>query len=212
MAALLSVFVLGFITALSGAMMPGPLLTATISESTRRGFLAGPRLMVGHALLEAALLLLLLWGLAPRFRKDAVFIAIAFLGAAVLIWMATGMLRSLPTLRLSFDEKTDKRNNLILHGALMSIANPYWSIWWATIGIACLLKGEGFGAWGVACFFSGHIIADFSWYSVVSATVAGGRRFLTDRMYRCVIGVCAVVLVGFAVYFVCSGVGRLAPG
>ena len=78
MAALLSVFVLGFITALSGAMMPGPLLTATISESTRRGFLAGPRLMVGHALLEAALLLLLLWGLAPRFRKDAVFIAIAF--------------------------------------------------------------------------------------------------------------------------------------
>ena len=210
MLALFSVLALGFVTALSGAMMPGPLLTATISESTRRGFLAGPLLMVGHAILEAALLLLLLWGLAPFFQSNTVFIVIALLGAAVLIWMATGMFRSLPTLRLSLTQTTKQKNNIILHGALMSIANPYWSIWWATIGIACLLKREHLGTWGVAAFFAGHILADFVWYSVVSAAVARGRRFLTDRMYRLIIGACAAILVGFAVYFVYSGIERLA--
>jgi threonine/homoserine/homoserine lactone efflux protein len=42
-----------FVIALSGAMMPGPLLTVTISESPRRGMLAGPLLVLGHGILDA---------------------------------------------------------------------------------------------------------------------------------------------------------------
>jgi len=209
MPALLSIFALAFVTALSGAMMPGPLLAATISESARRGFLAGPLLIVGHALLEAALLILLLRGLASLFQREIFFIVIALLGAAVLIWMAAAMFRSLPTLRLSFDRKVKKQNNIILQGALMSVANPYWSIWWATIGIGCILQGKRLGVWGILFFFSGHLLADFAWYSAVSAAVAGGRRLLTDRVYRSIIAVCATALVGFAVYFLYAGISKL---
>ncbi|MDD4171883.1 MAG: hypothetical protein PHQ94_06555 [Syntrophomonas sp.] len=37
-----ALFVTAFIVGLSEAMMPGPLLTATIAESMRHGFPAGP--------------------------------------------------------------------------------------------------------------------------------------------------------------------------
>jgi threonine/homoserine/homoserine lactone efflux protein len=45
----ITLFVTSFIVALSGAVMPGPLLTVTISETSRRGLMTGPLLIVGHA-------------------------------------------------------------------------------------------------------------------------------------------------------------------
>jgi len=58
-----AIFSASFTLALSGALMPGPLFTITISESARRGFRAGPLLMVGHALLEVVLVAAVVQGL-----------------------------------------------------------------------------------------------------------------------------------------------------
>ncbi|HEY1405238.1 MAG TPA: LysE family transporter, partial [Spirochaetota bacterium] len=74
MAVLFSIFGSSFLIALSGAMMPGTLLTVTVAESTRRGMIAGPLLILGHAILEFALLLALLFGLAPLFGKEWFFV------------------------------------------------------------------------------------------------------------------------------------------
>ena len=90
--------------------------------------------------------------------------------------------------------------------------NPYWIIWWATIGMGYILYSWQFGLKGVAFFFAGHILADLSWYSFISAAVAGGRHLLSDRMYRGLIGVCAGFLVLFACYFAWTGVDRLWKG
>ena len=201
----LTIFVSSFIIALSGAMMPGPLLTATISESSRRGFIMGPLLIVGHGILELALVLALLLGLAPFLQQPAVFVATALAGAAILLWMAFGMFRSLPSLRLSWEGEHKRQNHPVVSGILMSAANPYWIIWWATIGLGYILYSWRFGLWGVAFFFAGHILADLVWYSAVAAAVSGGRRFLTDRLYRGLIASCAVFLVLFAGYFAYAG-------
>nr|MBP9531424.1 LysE family transporter [Syntrophaceae bacterium] len=116
---LFTIFASSFVIALSGALMPGPLLTATISESSRRGFWAGPLLIVGHAVLELALVIALFLGLAPFFQMPAVFAASALAGAVILIWMAAGMLRSLPTLRLSWEPHQSKMNHPVVSGILM---------------------------------------------------------------------------------------------
>jgi len=189
--------------------MPGPLLTATISESSRRGFWAGPLLIGGHAILELALVAALLLGLAPILRLPAVFVFCALGGAVILLWMAWGMLRSLAKLTINWETGPGRRNHPVVSGILMSVANPYWIIWWATIGLGYILYSQQFGFWGVAFFFAGHILADLAWYSIISAAVAGGRHFLTDRLYRGLIGVLALFLVGFAVYFAYAGTAKL---
>ncbi len=209
-ASLALIFGSSFIIAFSGALMPGPLLTATVAESSRRGFIAGPLLIAGHGILELALIAALLLGLAPFFQKPTVFVAIALAGAGILLFMAVGMLRSLPTLSLSVPASSRRNAHPVASGILMSLANPYWSIWWATIGLGYILYSLKFGFWGILFFFAGHILADLAWYSFISAAVAGGRRFLTDRVYRGLIAVLAVFLLGFAAYFAYAGFASLS--
>jgi len=206
---LLTIFLSSFVIALSGAMMPGPLLTVTISESTRRGFMTGPLLIAGHAVLELALVIALLLGLAPFFQMPVVFIVTAVAGALILLWMAFNMFRSLPSLTISWDEDKTKRNHPIISGILMSVANPYWIIWWATIGMGYILYSWQFGWLGIVFFFTGHILADLCWYSFISTAIAGGRHFLSDRIYRSLIAVCAAFLVLFASYFFYAGLNKL---
>jgi len=208
MPVLLTIFFTSFVIALSGAMMPGPLFTVTISESSRRGYMAGPMLIAGHGILELVLVIALMLGLAPLLKQNAVFIVIAFAGSAILFWMAWGMFRALPELTLQYAGKERKSGNLLLAGALLSLANPYWSIWWASIGLGYILHSMELGTPGVFSFFCGHIAGDLFWYTAISAAVWRGRSFLSDRAYRCVIGACAVFLVIFSCLFAYSGVMR----
>jgi threonine/homoserine/homoserine lactone efflux protein len=209
MLALITIFCTSFVIALSGAMMPGPLLTATISETSRQGFKAGPLLILGHSILELLLVLALIFGLAPFLQRQEVFIVTAFAGAIILVWMAVGMLRALHNLHIDWEKKSDGSNHLILSGILLSIANPYWTIWWASIGLGYILYSQKFGIPGILFFFLGHIMADLTWYAIVSLAVDRGRHFLTDRLYRGVIGVCASFLIVFACYFAYAGFHKI---
>jgi threonine/homoserine/homoserine lactone efflux protein len=214
MGSLWVIFITSFTITLSGALMPGPLLSATISESGTRehGWLVGPLFMLGHALLELTLLAALFLGLAPLLTSRTAFVLIAFAGGGFMIWMAWGMFQTLPTLSLETEGAKDRdtstkiRTNLPLTGALMSLANPYWTIWWATIGLGYVLSARETGLLGVAVFFSGHILTDTLWYTLVSVGIWRGRKIMPLFLYRGLIGFCALFLTGYAGYLIVNGI------
>ncbi len=189
--------------------MPGPFLTVTVSESSRRGMIAGPLLILGHGILELALVVALLSGMAPFFKRESVFITIALGGGLILFWMAISMFKSLPTLSLNLEDNSTKSKNLIISGILFSLANPYWTIWWVSIGLGYIMTSVKLGIPGVIAFFTGHILADLAWYSLISFSVAKGRRFFNDATYRKMIGGCASFLIVFACYFFYSGIEKV---
>ncbi|MDA3900527.1 MAG: LysE family transporter [Spirochaetes bacterium] len=210
MESLSAVFFTSLVVALSGAMMPGPLLTVTINETARRGASAGPILVAGHAVLELALLFALIFGLAPLFKIDLFFIIIAFSGGAIMIFMAMGMFRSLPTLTVHGSEvESPVKGSLLIKGILMSLANPYWTIWWATIGIGLIVLSQKLGSAGIALFFLGHIAGDLIWYAAISIAISRGKRLFTDKIYRGIIALCGIYLTGFAFFMVFSGFQKL---
>jgi threonine/homoserine/homoserine lactone efflux protein len=206
---LLTVFVGSFAIGFSGAMMPGPMLTVTIREAARRGFWAGPLVVLGHGLLELSLVVALVLGLSALFAKPLFMGVVGLLGGAILLWMAWGMLRNVRTLSLSLEARGAVRAGPVGSGIITSLSNPYWTLWWATVGLSYLTLTSGTGWRGPTFFFTGHILSDLVWYSLVSAILHFGRRFLSDRVYRFLVGGCALLLVYFGAVFVRSGLGAL---
>jgi threonine/homoserine/homoserine lactone efflux protein len=206
---LLTIFSSSFVLALSGALMPGPVLTVTVSESVRRGAIVGPLMILGHGILELLLVFALLAGLAPLFTRNEVFVVISLSGGAILLWMSYTMFRDLPDMKLNLSATDEKPRNLVLAGILLSIANPYWTIWWATIGIGYIVYSINYGISGIIAFYTGHILADLAWYSMISYGIAKGRNFFTDVFYRRLIAFCASFLLLFSFYFFYSGIEKI---
>ena len=219
----LAIFTSSFVIAFSGAMMPGPLLTVTIGESARRGFIAGPLLILGHAVLELTLILALAAGLSTFLTKAGVSHTIAVLGGAFLIYMGWSMARDAYAGKTSLKAVTQvkqvevrqgdgspvsphNRLHPVLAGILFSVSNPYWMLWWATIGLGYITLSMQRGFLGLSLFFSGHILADLVWYSLISAAVAGGIKFLSNRIYRGILVACGIFLLGLGGGFIYYGI------
>jgi threonine/homoserine/homoserine lactone efflux protein len=235
-----------FLVGLSGAMMPGPVLTVTIGETAARiraggsaashagsgpslsgntaagllarvghgslvrGALVGPLIVLGHAILEVCLVIAVVLGLGRLLVKTPVMGTIGILGGAVLIWMAWGMFHGMRDLTLQTAAASAlPGRNPVLAGILTSLSNPYWAVWWATIGLGYIALSMRFGVGGLAAFYLGHILSDLVWYSAISLSLAVGHRLLTDRVYRGLVAVCASFLLVFGLYFGYAGIRAL---
>lgn len=216
-----TIFWTALVVGFSGAMMPGPLLTVTIGESVRRGFMAGPLIVLGHAVLEIVLVVLLVLGLARWLASDQVHTVIALVGGAFLVYMGWSMTRDAWRGRVSLNLNTPGNAgppagksagaagpkvfgsgmHPVTAGILVSLSNPYFTFWWATVGLGFIVTSIAFGTAGLVAFITGHLLSDLIWYSLVSGAVAGGRRFMSQQVYRGVIAVCGVFLVGLGAYF-----------
>jgi threonine/homoserine/homoserine lactone efflux protein len=191
-----------FVIALSGALVPGPLFSITIAESAKRGASAGPLIIIGHGILELTLVILIILGITPFLSSPAAKMIISVVGGLVLIFMGYGLIRGAGSAKLVIAEG-DGRKGLhpVFSGIIGSVSNPYWIIWWVTIGMSYLVSSIKFGWLGVAVFFAGHIMADLGWYSLISLAVAKGRKGIGDHGYRFLLYCCGTFLVFFGLWF-----------
>jgi threonine/homoserine/homoserine lactone efflux protein len=234
----LGIALTSFLVGLSGAMMPGPVLTITIGETASRlrpdglgrrgldsgghtsgppgqlqlvrGALVGPLIVLGHGMLEACLVVAVVLGLGKLLVRTSVVGWIGILGGAVLVWMAWGMFRGARKLTLrTTAERGERRRHPVLAGILTSLSNPYWAVWWATIGLGYIALSLKLGAVGLVAFYCGHILSDLLWYGAISLSLVLGHRLLTDRAYRGLMAACATFLLGFGLYFGYMGLRTL---
>ncbi len=202
-----TIFFVSFVIALSGALAPGPLLATVIYESARRGFHSAPLMMLGHAVLEAVMVAVLVFGFARIINNPLLLKIISLSGALILCYFGMRMLLTLPKASLELKSVTHRHaTSLPLLGLTMSLANPYWTIWWMTTGLGMLLVAQKAGITGIAAFFLGHILADTCWYCVVSFAISRGKHLLSRKTYQWIIFFCAATLLSFGVWF---GIGVL---
>ena len=202
-----------WLVSLSGVLMPGPVSAMAVTEGTRRGPVAGPLITVGHAAAEAVMLGLLVLGMNRTLQRPVVVGAIGILGGAVLAWMGWGITGAAWRNRLDQPAETASGSagrSLVRAGLLTTVTNPYWLLWWATVGAAYFVRFTRFGPLAVAgLFFIGHLSLDLGWNSFLALVVGAGRGRIPARAFRIVLGGCGVFLIGMSLYFVYSGVDFL---
>ena len=196
-------FATSLLVGFSGALMPGPLLAAVIAGAAAGGFWMGPALVLGHGLLEVGAVLAIAGGLGRALARPRVMRAIAVVGGLLLLWMAFGMVRDGLAQRvvLGGAGATALPAAPVLTGALVSAANPYWLLWWATAGAGYLALSLRHGLAGPAAFFAGHILSDLSWYSAVALAVASGRELLGPAAYNGIVAGAGAFLAVMGVTF-----------
>ncbi|NLJ41271.1 MAG: LysE family transporter [Clostridiales bacterium] len=202
------IFISSFFIGFSGAMMPGPMLGVTIDGSLKRGFIAGPLTVLGHGILEFTLVMVMAFGLKDFFLNPVVGGIIGLVGGTFLAWMGYGMVKSSLKKEVSLtaqEGKDPRQKSLILAGALVSLTNPYFVMWWASTGMESIRQAYVLGIAGILAFYFGHILSDLTWYMAVSAAFSKGKKLMSDRVYRWVILSLGGLIIVFSIKFIIGG-------
>ena len=189
---------LGFVIGLTGALAPGPTLVATINASMAGDWTTGLKVSLGHAIVELFLVILILLGLATVALPYTTVIA----GIGGLALVVFGILTFTGSRKASMrTSPVQPIANPYMAGLVTSIANPYFWIWWLSIGSAMVIAGLEGGLALAGAFMLGHWTADIAWLTLVSTGVSKGKTLFSDTVYQKIMGLCGIFLIVFGVYY-----------
>jgi threonine/homoserine/homoserine lactone efflux protein len=195
----LLIFILTIVgVSLSGVMAPGPITAATLAAGERNRH-AGAWICGGHVLVELPLVLLLAAGLGSFLESRSVRAGIGLVGGLVLLAMGLQLLMSLGNSEATAAASTQRHPLWI--GIILSGANPYFLLWWATVGLTLTGQAMEFGLLALILFAVLHWLCDLGWLEVLSFAGFKGSA-LGNRSQKVISLICAVMLLGFGVKFV----------
>ena len=187
------------VISLSGVMAPGPITAAAIAMGARNRF-AGALMAVGHGIIEFPLMILIILGMDKILKSAPTKIVIGFAGGVILLIMAIRMLQSVKSTEQQEVKVT--KTGPVIAGIVLSGGNPFFLIWWASVGLNLAITAAGFGIWAFVLFAIVHWLCDLIWFSALSWASFKGSALLGPRNQRIVLLICSLALLGFGLFFI----------
>ena len=190
---------------LSGVIAPGPMTAATLAAGARHRH-AGAMIALGHAIVEIPLILLLVVGATNFLESTTARAVIGLTGGAVLMLMGLQLLLSLRQQNNQVEAPV-QRHPLVI-GIVLTAANPYFLVWWATVGLALVSEALALGSIVLVLFAIIHWLCDLGWLEVLSMAGFKGSEIFGQRSQIVVSAVCGLVLLSFGGMFLYdAGIG-----
>jgi threonine/homoserine/homoserine lactone efflux protein len=190
------------VISLSGVTMPGPMFAVTLAKSYKSPW-AGVWVSLGHAVIEVPLIVLIYFGFARFFQNEIVQLVLSILGGGMIIWFGIGMFHAR---RQVIGQGKDLPYNAFTAGILMSGLNPFFLLWWATVGSMLIMRFLAFGMSGLTAFTLTHWLCDLVWLSFVSVLIYKTHGLWGVRFQEWLFIACSLLLVGFGGWFLISGI------
>jgi threonine/homoserine/homoserine lactone efflux protein len=192
----------------SGALAPGPLFFATISHGMKSGAKSGLLFSLAHTVIEFSLIILFAIGLLAVADEPIVKLVTGTLGGLALIGFGVFQIRN----TLTFKEEIRKfgefsYHRLFLIGLVFTGLNPYFVVWWLTVGAQLIIISIEFAALlGVVFMYVCHVWMDYVWLTLVAHFSKKGMSILGMKWYRIFMIIFGVVLVYFGLRFFTQGI------
>jgi threonine/homoserine/homoserine lactone efflux protein len=185
----------------SGVMSPGPLFAANVMYGLREGKISGIKLAIGHTIVEFPLIILLGVGFVSIENVPEIRTVITILGAAGLFGFAILQIRSV--IKQKFSLETKSGQGPFVAGILLSALNPFFIIWWLTIGLVLISESiQTFGIIGIIILFLFHIWMDYAWLFTIAVFSSKAKNYLSRRNFK-------IIIVGLSIVLICFGVDFL---
>ena len=192
--------ILVIIISASGVMSPGPLFAANITYGLREGVKSGIKIAIGHSIVELPLVILLGIGvfsleIFPEFRT-----IISIFGAITLFVFAGIQIKTI--LKKNKNISLKPKQGPIVTGILLSALNPFFIVWWLTIGFKLISDAMLIWAFaGILIVFVFHIWMDFAWLGITAFLASKSRKIISNRNYKIMILVLSLTLIYFGITF-----------
>jgi threonine/homoserine/homoserine lactone efflux protein len=184
----------------SGVMSPGPLFAANITYGLKQGTKAGIKIAIGHSIVELPLVILLGIGIFsleifPEFKT-----IISILGAITLFVFAFIQIKS--TLKKNKKSETKLKQGPIITGVLLSALNPFFIIWWLTIGLKLISDAMAIWAFvGILIVFVLHVWMDFVWLGSTAFLISKSKKIISNTNYKIIMLALSAILIYFGITF-----------
>ena len=183
----------------SGVMSPGPLFAANVMYGLREGKISGIKIAVGHTIVEFPLILLLGIGFFSIESVPEIRTTITVLGAIGLFGFAFLQIRAVTKQKFV---RNKIRSRTICSRILLSALNPFFIVWWLTIGLVLISESiQIFGVFGIVVLFLFHIWMDYAWLFTIAAFSSKAKNYLSKRNFKIIIVGLSIVLVYFGIEF-----------
>lgn len=186
---------------LTGVMAPGPITAVTLLSGSRSRH-AGAMIAVGHGIVEFPLMILIMAGMGTVFKLPNVKLAIGIVGGFFLVFLGVQMLLALNKNGPKNTTTSYHSKSPLVIGILLTITNPYFLFWWATVGLNLSQKAMELGIYAFGIFAVVHWLCDLIWLDILSWSGYKGSQFLTPKIEQYIQGLCGMVMLGFGVQFI----------
>lgn len=195
----------------SGALSPGPLTLSAVALGMRRGWRAGFLEAAGHAAFEFPLVIALALGAAELSKSGTALGVVGLAGSAALLVFSALLAREALRSGANWQRALEPSGAPILVGLTLTVLNPHFLVWWATVGLKLvvdvMLAG---GLCLVALMYPAHVWLDFAWLSLVAHLSSKGRA-LGPRAQRALALSLSAVMALYAALFALDSASRLLP-
>jgi L-lysine exporter family protein LysE/ArgO len=194
----------GIIVGISLGAPVGPVNVEIVRRGLRGGFRSGWMVGIGATTADAIYCMLIIAGLTPLIDQLVVRTILWTLGTGFLVFLGWSSIKPViwPGKMIIEDDGTFERSSFTT-GFLIAALNPMGILFWLSVGGGLVASGveQASDLIGIGAIVFGVIAGLIIWISTLSTLVHGGRRFISDQIYRWINFGSGIILLGFAGWF-----------